>query len=141
MRSLQIRRTQLHSARYLNDSLKTQYDKTWDATGALMRQLDALIDGAQLTAALRATNPGGAYASMYAASTRRAMAFGASLEDRLDQLAGVGAEDAVFNLGVKMHSDKLVLPPMLTPHQDSNHEWAACNDPVRKPFCVCGRCG
>lgn len=111
--------------RYLHDSLKTQYDKSGDATGALMRELDALIDGAQVTAALRAANPGGAYASMYTASARRAMAFGASLEGRLDQLAGVGAKDAVFNLGVKMHNDKVVLPPMMTPHQDPTHEWAA----------------
>jgi autotransporter-associated beta strand protein len=111
---------------YLNRALQDHYDKPNDSLGELLRRLDCAISGSEVSAALSALNPGGAYSNLHALSRQRAASVSTRLEDRLSQVATQGADDAVFSLGVSMRGDPKNMPAFLTPYGEiENAQWNA----------------
>jgi autotransporter-associated beta strand protein len=108
---------------YLDSQLSAHYDQN-TAIGGLLRNLDATASAGDVSAYLRAVDPGAAYASLYNVGLRRAHTAAVPLEDRLDLIGAAGATDSALQLAAGVGSGS---PMMIAPAQqpDDDRNWTA----------------
>ncbi len=109
---------------YLDSQLSAHYGQSSSEIGRLLRNLDATAGAGDVSAYLRAVDPGAAYASLYNVGLRRAHTAAIPLEDRLDLIGSAGATDSALQLAANVGSgaSKMTAPFQ---QQDDGSNWTA----------------